>query len=356
MAISDLLNRRVRALPDEDEEDYSDAAGSEEPSDDGQSDSDDGSHGSLPDTDESQDELHDDQQSDDDDDNDSNDDEVEDDSEDDDNPDDDVKASLSNISFGALAKAQASLGPKSKRKSKSADEESTASPLDDIRARIREAREQKRQLSSKTGDEKKPTRSSKHAPMVQSSKRAVTRKRTIIEPPAVPKARDPRFDPTVLSNSSRHNPDAANKAYAFLDDYRKSELQELKEKYAKTKNAAEKEELKRAIRSTSDRLRAIENQKREREILAEHKKKEKQLIREGKKSNPYYLKKSDLKKQVLLKKYENMNSKERMKALERRRKKMASKERREMPMERRGLENDAAPAHDGPGRKRRRVA
>ncbi|KAL5360896.1 rRNA biogenesis protein rrp36 [Aspergillus floccosus] len=354
MAISDLLNRRVRALPDEDEEVYSDAAGSEELSDDGQSDPDDGSHGSLPDTDESQDELDDHEQEDDDDD--SNDEGDDDDSEEDDNPDDDVKTSLSNISFGALAKAQASLGPKSKRNSKTIDETSTASPLDDIRARIREAREQKRQLSSKTGDEKKPARSSKHAPMVQSSKRAVTRKRTIIEPPAVPKARDPRFDPTVLSKSGRQNPDAADKAYAFLDDYRKSELQELKEKYAKTKNATEKEELKRAIRSTSDRLRAIENQKREREILAEHKKKEKQLIREGKKSNPYYLKKSDLKKQVLLKKYENMNSKERMKALERRRKKVASKERKEMPMERRGLENDAAPAHDGPGRKRRRVA
>ncbi|KAL4898537.1 rRNA biogenesis protein rrp36 [Aspergillus ambiguus] len=358
MAISDLLNRRVRALPDEDEEVYSDTSASEGRSDDGQSDSD-GSHGSLPDTDESQDEPDDEEEP-------SEDEEEEEDDEEseDDHPDDDVKTSLSNISFGALAKAQASLGPKNKRTSKPSkptDDEgaSTASPLDDIRTRIREAREQKRQLasSSKTpaDDMKKPARSSKHAPMVQSSKRAVTRKRTIIEPPAVPKARDPRFDPTVLSKSSRHNPEAANKAYAFLDEYRSSELKELKEKYAKTKNSDEKEALKRSIRSMGDRLRAIENQKREKEILAEHKKKEKELIRQGKKSNPYYLKKSDLKKQVLLKKYENMNSKERMKALERRRKKVASKERKEMPMERRALDGDAAPANDG-GRKRRRIA
>jgi ribosomal RNA-processing protein 36 len=157
----------------------------------------------------------------------------------------------------------------------------------------------------------------------------------------------------VLGHSGRHDADAARKAYSFLDDYRSSELKELKERFARTKNAHEKEELKREIRSTSDRLRAIENRKREDEILAEHKKREKQLIREGKKSNPYYLKKSDLKKQVLLKKYENMNSKDRAKALERRRKKITSKERKEMPMERRmgGEVNDGG----GGGRKRRRM-
>lgn len=188
--------------------------------------------------------------------------------------------------------------------------------------------------------------------MVQSSKRAVSRKRTVVEPPSVPKSRDPRFDPTVLSHGGRHNAESARKAYSFLDDYRSSELKELKAKFAKTKNAEEKEALKREIRSTSDRLRAMENRRREEEVLAEHKKREKQLIREGKKSNPYFLKKSDLKKQVMLKKYENMNSKERTKALERRRKKIASKERKEMPMERRlGSEGN-----DDGGRKRRRMA
>ncbi|KAF9884345.1 rRNA biogenesis protein rrp36 [Aspergillus nanangensis] len=359
MAISDLLNRRVRALPDEDDEAYSDASGSSqnshgEQAEGSESDSDDVSNGSLPDTDESADES-DDLEADDD-----QLDEEEDSEEDDDHPDDDVQASLSSISFGALAKAQASLGPKNKRKSKSTETPTTASPLDDIRARILEAREQKRQLSSKPSDDNKPARSSKHAPMAQSSKRAVTRRRTIIEPPAVPKARDPRFDPTVMSNSHRNNPAAANKAYSFLDDYRVSELKELKAKFAKTKNPDEKEELKRNIRSTSDRLRAMEHQKREQGILAEHKKREKQLIREGKKSNPYYMKKSDLKKEVLLKKYEGMNSKDRMKALERRRKKVASKERKEMPMERRGFEGDDSTFNEsgggGGGGKRRRIA
>lgn len=253
------------------------------------------------------------------------------------------------------------MGPK-KRKEKHSktltDASSTASPLDDIRAKIREAREQKREATNKAQGakdtkDKKPSRTSKHAPMVQSSKHAVSRKRTVVEPPAIAKARDPRFDAAVMGHSGAgKNPDAANKAYAFLDDYRASELKDLKAQLAKTKNAEQKEALKRQIRSASDRMKSIANRKREREVQAEHKKREKQLIREGKKSNPYFLKKSDLKKQVMQKKYEEMGSRDRAKALERRRKKMAAKERKDMPMERRGMEESG----DSGGGKRRRLA
>ncbi|GFF35696.1 rRNA biogenesis protein rrp36 [Aspergillus udagawae] len=355
MAVSDLLNRRVRALPDEDEEVYSEASAFESESNDeeveesGSDLSDDSSEGDGgPESQEESDAMSDENEEDDGDDEDS------------DNGQDDVQASLSNISFGALAKAQASLGPKAKRKSKPAQstandgEPMAASPLDDIRARIREAREQKRQGSSKSKDSEQPSRSSKHAPMVQSSKHPVTRKRTIIEPPAALKSRDPRFDPTVRSQSGRV--EASQSAYAFLDDYRAAELKEMKEKLAKTKDPRQKEALKRDIRSATDRLRTIENRRREKEVLAEHKKREKGLIREGKKSNPYFLKKSDLKKQVLLKKYESMGSRQRVKALERRQKKLTAKERKEMPMERRGLEHDSTPYNDGGGGKRRRLA
>ncbi|KAL4818244.1 rRNA biogenesis protein rrp36 [Aspergillus spinulosporus] len=352
MAISDLLNRRVRAAPDEDEDVYSDesASGSEAPSDEGSSDEsgsesgDDSLDGSDNDSDsEPQDSEASDLVSEDEDD------------------DGDVKSSLNNISFGALAKAQASFAPQTKRRTKNLkdNEGTTASPLDDIRARIQEAREQKRKASLASKDssaksriDKPPSRTSKHAPTVQSSKYAVSRKRTIIEPPSIPKSRDPRFDPTIVGGRGGSGSSAPSDAYAFLDDYRAAELRELKEQLAKTKDVKRREALQREIRSMTDRLRAIENHKREKEILSEHKKREKQLIREGKKAKPYFLKKSDIKKQALLKKYEGMKSKDRAKALERRRKKAAAKERKEMPMERRGLggDSDAAPS------KRRRVA
>lgn len=251
-----------------------------------------------------------------------------------------------------------------KHKEKSSKEE-TASPLDDIRARILEAREQKRLAAgkpnkeSKTSKEKKAARANKHAPMEQSSRRAVSRKRTIVEPPAHAKARDPRFDAAVMGHSGGgKNPDLANKAYAFLDEYRASELKELKAEMAKTKNPGQKEALKKQIRSVTDRMRSMENQKRERTVQTEHKQKERQMLREGKKSTPYFLKKSDLKKQVMQKKYEEMGSRDRAKALERRRKKMASKERKEMPWERRGMEDSGFGGGGGGGGgppKRRRL-
>lgn len=281
-----------------------------------------------------------------------------------DNGNDDIQASINNISFGALAKAQSSLPKKQKQKHAVQQDESSEpqpSPLDDIRARIQEAREQKRQAQAvakptkptKDHDKDEKKRTSKHAPMVQSSKHAVTRRRTVIEPPAVPRTRDPRFDPTVVGKHGRMDAAASESAYGFLNEYRASELRDLKEQLKRTKNAEQKEELKRAVRSATDRMREVENRRREQRILAEHKRSEKELIREGKKSMPYYMKKSDLKKEVLLRKYNEMNSKDRAKALERRRKKMSSKERLQMPAERRGL--DSVPA-EGSARKRKRTA
>lgn len=260
------------------------------------------------------------------------------------------------------------MGPKKlKSKANKATTESTqtASPLDDIRAQIRAARDQKREAAAKAAStkdgsstkEKKAARASKHAPMVQSSKYAVGRKRVIVEPPATAKARDPRFDAAVMGHSGKGlNAQASEKNYAFLEEYRTSELRDLKRQMAATKNPEAKEALKRQIRSATDQQRARENRKREEVVIAEHKKKEKEAIREGKKSTPYYLKKSDLKKQVMQKKYEEMGSRDRTKALERRRKKLASKERKEMPMERRGFESmggDEPPAHGGGGKRRR---
>ncbi|KAL3457811.1 hypothetical protein BJX64DRAFT_268055 [Aspergillus heterothallicus] len=348
MAISDLLNRRVRARPDEEEEeDYSDASSAsedqshEELSDESGLDSGDSMEGSDDGSNAS--DLE------------SEDPESEPESDEDDN-DSDVQSSINNISFGALAKAQASFGPKSKRRSKSLkqNEEATNSPLDDIRARIQEAREQKRKASSARSKESKDfekpaARSSKHAPTVQSSKYAVSRKRTVIEPPSAPKTRDPRFDPTIVGR--RGGTSGPSNAYAFLDDYRAAELKDLKEQLGKTKDVKRREALQREIRSTTDRLRAIENNKREKEIISEHNKREKQLIREGKKSTPYFLKQSEIKKQAMLKKYEGMKSRDRVKALERRRKKATAKERKEMPMERRGM----GESFDAGPRKRQRI-
>jgi ribosomal RNA-processing protein 36 len=244
---------------------------------------------------------------------------------------------------------------KNRKDKRTPKDDSTPSTVDEIRTKLREAREQKLEAAAKSKSKEKKSRSSKHAPMEQSSKRAVTRKRMAVELPPAPRSRDPRFDAAVMGHSGVGKHPHGGKAYAFLDEYRASELNDLKEQMRKTKNPQQKEKLKAEIRRAQDKLRSAQNKKREAEVIAEHKKREKQLIREGKKANPYYLKNSELQKQVLERKYEEMGSRERAKALERRRKKMTSKERKEMPWERRGAEGGGEDGGMPNAGKRRRL-
>ncbi|KAF3483684.1 uncharacterized protein GIQ15_03008 [Arthroderma uncinatum] len=285
------------------------------------------------------------------------------------NGNNDIKSTLSQISFGALAKAQQSLGsvkrgPKRKHgeDNEGGEEDlnirfkkSKSDALNELRERIRKAKEEKASKAESSKDEKAPikkpreSRSSKHAPAVQSSKYAVTRRRVVVdgENVAQVKARDPRFDSAVQSYSHNHRaaPSSAShpdptvaKNYAFLNDYREAELKELNEQLRRTKNEDENYRLKKVITSMQDRKRTYEHRDREREVLAKHRRKERELIKEGKKEKAWFLKKADLKKEVLKEKYEGMGARERQKGIERRRKKVASKEKKEMPRSRRVVE------------------
>ncbi|CAG8328627.1 unnamed protein product [Penicillium nalgiovense] len=349
MAISDLLNRRVRARP-EDDEVYSEASGSDEDSQDGSDAESNGSINSQADDSNSEGEgegADADSQSE------ASNSDIEEEPESEHDDGEDFKASLADISFGALAKAQASMREKNRKDKRASKDDTAASAVDDIRTKLREAREQKLEAAAKTKSKEKKSRSSKHAPMELSSKRAVTRKRTAVELPPAPRSRDPRFDAAVMGHSGVGKHPHGGKAYAFLDEYRTSELNDLKEQMRKTKNLQQKEKLKGEIRRMQDKLRSAQNKKREAEVQAEHKKREKELIREGKKANPYYLKNSELQKQVLERKYGEMGSRERAKALERRRRKMASKERKEMPWERRGAGGGEDGGMPNEGKRRR---
>ncbi|ORY17911.1 hypothetical protein BCR34DRAFT_376647 [Clohesyomyces aquaticus] len=270
---------------------------------------------------------------------------------------------LSKVSFGALAKAQDALAKQQPdgRKRKRGDD-STASQeqkLEALRQRLRAIKEEKlatnpklakraktstkakavdkvRDEEESDGDssdsEGKPhARSSKHAPAVQSSKRAVTRRRNIIEVKK-PMARDPRFDKVA---GPRPDEVTLKKRYSFLDDYKASEIAELRAAIKKTKNEAEKDVLKRKLLSMESQRKAQESKDKQLAILAEHKKKEKELVKQGKK--PFFLKESEQKKLALVDRFQNMKSKEREKVIERRRKKATAKERKNMPAERRAV-------------------
>lgn len=242
------------------------------------------------------------------------------------------KADLSNISFGALARAQASLPALSKRKSKSGvrpgDSSSSSEEEDDDDRR----RGRQTQKPSKYNHAQ---RSSKHAPQEVSSKRPVARgRRDIIaqdEDPARRRreARDPRFDPAVSSGNSRAVQEIkARKAYAFLDEYRESEMAALRQEAKKAKDPAAKEALKRRLMSMESRKRAWEQKDEGERLLAEHRRAEKGAVAQGKK--PFYLKKSEQKKQLLLNRFKGMSGAQVDKAIERKRKKVAGKEKKEL--------------------------
>lgn len=130
-------------------------------------------------------------------------------------------------------------------------------------------------------------RSSKHAPATQSSKRAVTRKRTVVEVKK-PVVRDPRFDPLT---GPRPDEAVLKKRYSFLNDYKSSEMAELRAVIKKTKNEAEKEVLKRKLLSMESQQKAQAGKEKQQEIVREHRKKERELVKQGKK--PFFLKKCE---------------------------------------------------------------
>ncbi|KAG5927229.1 rRNA biogenesis protein rrp36 [Claviceps africana] len=120
----------------------------------------------------------------------------------------------------------------------------------------------------------------------------------------------------------------ARRAYAFLDDYRETEMADLRAQIKKTKDPADKDVLKRQLLSMESRKKAQQKKDEERALLAEHRAKEKELVAQGK--TPFYLKRSEQKKQLLVGRYEKMSKKQVDRAIERKRKKVVGKEKKEL--------------------------
>lgn len=263
---------------------------------------------------------------------------------------------LENISFGALKQAQDALSRKRKRNDETNPDQEEK--LEALRERLREIKKRKASESESQPKKKKDTKknaktndedfdvdeesgsdsdsapsevgaTSKHAPMAQSSKHQVTRKRQVIDVPKL-KVRDPRFDAMQQRHAHTGN---VEKAYGFLQDYQANEIAELKAAMKATKNEDDKEKLKRKIGSMENRIKAKAAKEREQEVLRKHRKEERQKVEQGK--NPYYMKKSELKEKALVEKYKNMKGKDREKAMDKKRKKESQKEIKRMPEARR---------------------
>ncbi|KAF5879604.1 putative rrna processing protein [Botrytis fragariae] len=225
------------------------------------------------------------------------------------------------ISFGALAKAQATMSKPSKRDSKNL-KKSNGDGWEDNEATERKAGKK---------DQRDFTRSSKNAPTEISSKKAVSRRREVV-PVKKREIRDPRFEPT----NGPVDMQKIEKNYDFLVDYREDEMKKLKETIRKTKDEDEKEKLKRELLRMESRKKTDARKRKAREVLDKHRKEEKELVKEGK--TPYYLKKAEQKKRVLLDTFGELKGRQLDRVIERRRKKVEGKEKKNMPRARRMVE------------------
>ncbi|KAJ4312096.1 rRNA biogenesis protein rrp36 [Neodidymelliopsis sp. IMI 364377] len=279
--------------------------------------------------------------------------------------DDQVQAQMSKVSFGALAKAQDTLSKTQsadrKRKRGEDSSKSQEDKLEALRERLRQIKAEKLANSdvkpnkkSKVTEKSEKTkakhskrdesegeegdsdsdavphaRSSKHAPAVQSSKRMVSRKRAVVDVKK-PVFRDPRFENI---GGPRPDEETVSRRYAFLNDYKTSEIADLKKAIKKSRNGDEKEQMRKQLESMESQQKTQQRKDEQQAVVREHKKKEKELVKDGK--QPFYLKKSEQKKLALIDRFQNMKSKQRDRTIERRRKKVTAKERRNMPAERR---------------------
>ncbi|PBL01485.1 DUF947-domain-containing protein [Armillaria gallica] len=209
--------------------------------------------------------------------------------------------------------------------------------------------------SKERSDHERPKaapRSSKHAPMEMTSKRPVTRRRTVVEVKTV-QPRDPRFIPLsgeLSEEKYRHN-------YAFLTQAHKSELQILREnlkrarkllvsspKHLRSEREGEVEKLELAVKRAESAVNKDRREEVERGALDKLKKEEKEKQGQGKGS--WWMKEADKKKLLTRARYDALaqSGGERAvkKAIEKKQKKIGQKEKKSRPFGKRSAPSEGA--------------
>ncbi|KAI9600808.1 hypothetical protein H4Q26_000601 [Puccinia striiformis f. sp. tritici PST-130] len=240
---------------------------------------------------------------------------------------DDMVIAPKSQSIGSLVQARKNKLVSATTTKRDNEEEGTSSSTNRDRHQItkkttsgQEGISESEEAAKKAYSSRKPIahRSHKHAPIEISSKKAVTRKRTIVEVPKIER-RDPRFD--------------------SLSGARRLEIEELRQTLNKAKKKGQQpleslELLQEQLRREENK--EVQNEKIEREKLALRKWKaqEREQRKEGK--GAFYLKKKAQKEVVLTDRYEHLsqNKSKLNKSIERKRKKVDGKDKKSMPNKR----------------------
>ena len=257
-----------------------------------------------------------------------------------------LRKKLESIPFSALAKA--------KRTIRHGNEDDLSdSEIDEFDA-DRKSESKKQEKKAIKMIEK---RGSKHAPTELSSRRPVSRKRSVVETASFAERRDPRF--SSLS-ASKTNKGLFRSSYGFLREQQSSEIRELRTALTKLKRQEkhqagpkatsefalrlrqEREQIEQALRREEGRENERQRRERKDEVLRNAQKEIDERVQKGGKR--YYLKESDKKKLILQDKFEHLSNGQNssnsgslskrdslQKAVERRRKKNSAKD-RQMPL------------------------
>ncbi|EDR14971.1 uncharacterized protein LACBIDRAFT_300621 [Laccaria bicolor S238N-H82] len=254
-----------------------------------------------------------------------------------------LQSNLSNLPLGALRKAQRVL---KQVEPISDSDDSSGDELEDDTGESESEHEPG--LGSSKGKEwsVKPRfdiskRSSKHAPTEVTSKRPVTRRRTVVEVPKLV-ARDPRFLPTAGEFAE----EKFQKQYAFLTDAHKTELRTLRENLKRARkflasspreHREEREQevyrLEQAVKRTESLVNKDRLDQVLREALGKATKEEKTKRKQGK--GGWWMKESDKRELLTQARYEALaadgGSRAVKKAIEKKQKKVSQKEKKSRP-------------------------
>jgi len=177
---------------------------------------------------------------------------------------------------------------------------------------------------------KKKEKRKKSEPAEMSSKIPVSRFRMVVPPEYKLKARDPRFQDTC----GHFNEDLFEKSYNFIDDIGREEHRKTIETLRKEKDPEQYASIQKAAIILKQQLEDKKRREIKRTLKSSWKKKEASLVERGK--NPFFLKKSMERQLLMLEKYKELKSSNKLdKYLAKKMAKNAKKDRVYTPFRRR---------------------
>ncbi|KAH9050445.1 hypothetical protein EDB84DRAFT_374569 [Lactarius hengduanensis] len=280
-----------------------------------------------------------------------------------------MQDAMTSLSFGALRKAQRTLD-RIDDESDSVDESDPSLSTD----HESKPESEKKRVKEPNRAGATPARKNKHAPTEVTSKRPVSRRRTVVEVQKMD-VRDPRFSQL----SGGFDATKFRSHYNFLSDMRQGELKTLRENLKRARKLlassprdlrpereAEVERLALAVKRGESSVNKDKREKVEQEALGAIAKEERDKRQEGKKA--YWLKNAEKKKLLLKARYDAAavegGKRAVKKIVQRKRRKLSQKETKSRPFSRNT--NSVAPqpsrkriaprTDDGPTKKRPKFA